>query len=128
MLRRKYFPALAGLTLSLALAGVVIAGSSTDHWISQPTGKNTPLFQSINHTKFDVWDCSAHQSDLGAYFDWMHHWPIVPPTGTQEVRYPCDGQTPGVWSFTWNGSTADYSVEYTHTNNSNVTTWWKASY
>ena len=128
MRRRKYLGPVTGLLISLALASVAWAGSSTAHWVSQPVGKNTPIFQDINHTKFDVWSCTNHNSDTNAYFDWMHHWPIFPSTGTQEVYYPCHGGS-GTYTYTWSaGSNADYSVEYTHTNNSSVTTYWKATY
>jgi hypothetical protein len=128
MRTRKYLGPVAGLAMSLALAGIANAGFSSDRWVSAPIGKNTPIFQNISFTTFKVWSCSNHNSDYNAYFDWMHHWPLLPSTGTQEVYYPCHNQA-GTWTYTWSaGSRADYSVEYTHTNNSSVTTNWSASY
>ncbi len=128
MSRRKYLGPLAGLAMSLVVAGVALAGTSSDRWVNAPIGSNTPLFQNIDSTKFDVWDCENLNSDYNAYFDWMHHWPAFPSTGTQEVYYPCHN-TVGTYTYTWNaGSSADYSVEYTDTNNSSVTTNWQATY
>jgi hypothetical protein len=127
MRTRRYFGPIVGLVLSLGLAGTVLAGYSSDHWINRSPGTNTPIFTNINHTTFRTWSCTNTAMYL-AQWDWMHHWPIFPSTGTQVVYYPCHGGT-GVSSYTWSaGSNADYSVEYTHWNNSNVTTYWDASY
>lgn len=114
--------------MSLSLAGIVFAGFSSDRWVSAPIGQNTPIFYNINFTTFNVWSCENHNSDYNAYFDRMHHWPAFPSTGTHEVYYPCHN-TSGTYTYTWPaGSRADYSVEYTYTNNSTVTTNWSASY
>lgn len=128
MRTRRYLGPILGLALSLGIGGVALAGFSSDHWVNKPVGQNTPTFNNISFTTFRIWYCVNHNSDLNAYFDWMHHWPIFPSTGTQEVIYPCRN-TSTVYYYTWSESkTADYSVEYTHTNNSSVTTYWSANY
>lgn len=129
MRNRKHLGPVAGLVMSLALAGFAWAGFSSASWVSQPVGTNTPIFSNINFTTFNVWSCQNHNSDLQAYFKWMHHWPALPSTGQgAEAYYPCNNQA-GTYTYTWSTSTrADYSVEYDHTNNSSVTTQWSASY
>jgi len=126
-MRRKYLGPIAGVVLSLAVAGMVVAGTSSARWNNATPGTNTSMWTNINHTTFNVWSCANHNSDLNAYFDWMHHWPVLPATGTLQVTYPCN--VSGTYTYTWTaGSRADYSVEYTHYNNSNVSTNWSASY
>lgn len=125
---RRYLGPAFGIVMSLALVGAVFAGSSTARWTDAPVGKNTPIFQDITFTTFKVWSCANKNSDLNAYFDWMHHWPLLPSTGTRQVAYPCKNTTTK-YTFTWSASsTADYSVEYTRTNNSKVSTNWSAAY
>ena len=127
MRSRKYLGPIAGLALSLAVAGMALAGTSSARWVNATIGTNTSTFSNINFTQFSVWSCTNRNSDLNAYFDWMHHWPGLPQTGTQLVLYPCN--VAGTFSYKWTaGSRADYSVEYTHYNNSNVSTNWSAAY
>ena len=58
----------------------------------------------------------------------MHHWPIIPSTGTREISYPCNNNSTH-WSYTWTaGGTADYSIEYTHNNSATITDSWSAGY
>lgn len=93
--------------------------------ISTP-GWNTPVFNNISSTKFRIWSCRSSASSL--YYDWMHHWPALPSTGTREVRYTCENTT-SKWAYTWTASgTADYSVEYTHRNSATISNSWDATY
>jgi hypothetical protein len=128
MRNRKYLGPVAGLGLSLLMAATVLATTTSGTWSSQPPGTNTPLMQNINSTSFSFWSCVNHNSDLEAYWDWMHHWPIIPSTGTYEQHAPCRNTTTKQWLFWSAGPLADYSVEYTHTNNSNVSTSWSEQY
>ena len=128
MRNRKYLGLVLGLVLSLLVAASVLAITTSGRWTSKAPGSNTPLMQNISATTFRFWSCVNHNSDLEAYWDWMHHWPIIPSTGTQEKHASCRNVTTKrvlSWSA---GSSADYSVEYTRTNNSRVSTNWSQDY
>ncbi len=128
MRHRKYLGLILGLGLSLLVAASALAVTTSGRWSSAAPGTNTPLMQNINSTYFRFWSCVNYNSDLEAYWDWMHHWPILPSTGTYQQHDACRNTTTKkllIWSAT---SLADYSVEYTHYNNSNVSTNWSQDY
>lgn len=128
MHNRKYLGLVFGLALSLVVAASVLAVTTSGRWSGAAPGRNTPLMQNINSTYFRFWSCVNHNSDLEAYWDWMHHWPIAPSTGTYQQHDQCRNTTTKkllIWSAS---SLADYSVEYTRYNNSSVSTNWSQDY
>jgi hypothetical protein len=128
MRSRKFIGPLSGVAVSLVLVGVVLASTTTGSWTDAPVGKNSPIFQNISSQSWSIRYCVNKNSDLQAYFDWMHHWPILPSTGTDEKDVAC--RNTSTWrTMSWSaGSRADYSVEYTHTNNSKITTRYSTTY
>jgi hypothetical protein len=122
----KYAGLVLGLTLSIVVAGVALAGRSTGHPINAGPGWNTPIFNNISFTTFGINNCQSSASSLK--YDWMHHWPIIPSTGTAERSLACIHNNI-VRSTTWSANgTADYSVEYTHNNSATFTNYWSADY
>ena len=129
MRSRKYLGPIIGAVLSLVVAATVFAGSSSGTVTNGNPGWNTPIFNSVSFTTFKIWSCTNHNSDTNSYYDWMHHWPVIPSTGTQLVAYPCKNTTTQ-YSYTWSASgTADYSVEFaSNYNTGTFSDHWSASY
>ncbi|MDP2326266.1 MAG: hypothetical protein Q8N51_19870 [Gammaproteobacteria bacterium] len=129
MRRRKYLGPVIGAMLSLVLAATAFAGSSSGTVTNGSPGWNTPIFNSVSFTTFKIWSCTNHNSDTNSYYDWMHHWPVIPSTGTLRVAYPCRNTTTK-YSYTWTaGSTADYSVEFLYNYNTGLfSDSWSAAY
>ena len=127
MRARKFLGPVFGLILSLGLAASVFAsGSSSGTVTNANPGWNTPTFNGISNTTFQIWSCKS-SSSYGQY-DWMHHWPMIPSTGTQRVNFGCyDNTTHHYYKWTA-GGTADYSVEYTNDNHWTITDSWSANY
>lgn len=90
-------------------------------------GWNTPIFNNISSTTFGINNCTS--SDTSLIYDWMHHWPAFPSTGTATRSLACIANST-VRSTRWTaGGTADYSVEYTRRDNvATFSNWWSADY
>lgn len=108
---RKYAGLGFGIVLSLILGASVLASQIGPNYISNKApGWNSPIYNASS-TTFSIQYCVSNGS-YGLY-DWMHHWPFFPSTGTQLKAITCAYNS--TWrSASWSASgTADYSVEYT---------------
>jgi hypothetical protein len=122
----KYAGLMLGLVLSILVAGVALAGRSTGHVVNASPGWNTPIFNNTSSMRFGINNCQSSANNLT--YDWMHHWPIIPSTGTSPKSLACV-LTNDVKYASWSaGGTADYSVEYTHANSATITNYWSADY
>ena len=121
MRSRKFIGPLVGVAASLVLVSAALASTTTGSWSAAPVGRNSQTIANISSQSWSIRYCTNKNSDLQAYFDWMHHWPIFPSTGTDEKDVAC--RNTSTWrTMSWSaGSRADYSIEYTHTNNSKIT-------
>jgi hypothetical protein len=120
-----YVGLMLGIVLSILVAGVALAGRSTGHVVNASPGWNSPTFNSTSSMHFGINNCQS--SSNYAIYDWMHHWPIIPSTGTKEQSLRCQ-LTNDVKYADWSGGSADYSVEYTHSNGATITNYWSADY
>jgi hypothetical protein len=122
---RKFAGAGFGLALSLVFAASVMASTIGPNNISNAgPGWNSPIYHASS-TTFSIQYCTS--SDTSLVFDWMHHWPIIPSTGTQEKSLTCANTS--TWrSAAWSGGSADYSVEYVQSNPATVTLTYKIVY
>lgn len=123
---RKYAGVGLGLVLSLVLAASVMASQIGPNSIStQSPGWNSPIYNASS-TTFKIKNCSSSAGSLK--FDWMHHWPLIPSTGTLEKSLTCSSSStwqPASWSAS---GTADYSVEYTRNNSATITLTYQINY
>lgn len=123
---RKFAGAGVGLVLSLVFAASVMASQIGPNFISNKSpGWNSPIYNASS-TTFSIQYCSSSVGSLK--FDWMHHWPLIPSTGTAEKTLTCANNStwrPASWSA---GGTADYSVEYTQNNSATMTLTYKIIY
>ncbi len=123
---RKYAGVGLGLVLSLVFAATVMASTIGPNSITNKgPGWNSPIYNASS-TSFYIRYCSSSVGSLK--FDWMHHWPLVPSTGTAEKSLTCANNSTWQWAG-WSASgTADYSVEYTRNNSATITLTYEIDY
>ena len=121
----KYAGLGLGLVLTLLHASVALAGRSTGHVVHGNPGWNSPTFNNTSSMTFGINNCTSQ--DLGLSYDWMHHWPVFPSTGTNEISLLCIHNSTTHYAQ-WSGGSADYSVEYTQSNWATFSNYWSADY
>lgn len=122
---RKYLGLLAGVLLTLVVSATAYASTIGPNTITNaPVGWNSPIYTATT-TSFSIQSCTSSSGTL--YFDWMHHWPLIPSTGTAEKALTCANNT--TWrTASWSGGSADYSVEYTQRNSATISLTYKIVY
>ena len=118
---RKFAGVLLGAAMSLCIVGAVMAGTIGQNWaVDVSPGWNSPTFDTsatgaVTHR---IAFCQSSRSSL--YYDLMHHWPLLPSTGTGHQAFTCANT--GTWvAHSWTVSAAQYSVEYEKLQNGTTT-------
>jgi hypothetical protein len=111
---RRYLGPVLGLVMALALAASVAANTIGPNRVSSAgVDWNSEIFTKTSNgtVSYAIQYCSRSTSTY-LTFDLMHHWFLLPSTGTQTVSYTCQNNS-SWWNWTWsNVASADYSIEY----------------